>query len=30
MKKVVITEFGAESKLAIVEDGLPDPAAGEV
>jgi len=30
MKKVVITEFGDESKLAIVEDDLPDPAAGEV
>jgi NADPH:quinone reductase-like Zn-dependent oxidoreductase len=30
MRKVVITEFGDESKLAIVEDDLPDPAAGEV
>ena len=30
MKKVVITEFGDESKLAIVEGDLPDPAAGEV
>ena len=30
MKKVVITEFGDESKLAIVEADLPDPAAGEV
>ena len=30
MKKVVITEFGDESKLAIVEDDLPDPATGEV
>src|SRR5262245_60274598 len=30
MKKVVITEFGDESKLAIVEDDLPDPAPGEV
>jgi hypothetical protein len=30
MNKVVITEFGDESKLAIVEDDLPDPAAGEV
>ena len=30
MKKVVITEFGDESKLAIVEDDFPDPAAGEV
>src|SRR5262249_52902184 len=30
MKKVVITEFGDESKLAIVEDDLPDPGSGEV
>ena len=30
MNKVVIMEFGDESKLAIVEDDLPDPAAGEV
>ena len=30
MKKVVITEFGDESKLAIVEVDLPEPAAGEV
>ena len=30
MNKVVITEFGDESKLAVVEDDLPDPAAGEV
>ena len=30
MKKVVITEFGDESKLAIVEGDLPEPAAGEV
>jgi len=30
MKKVVITAFGDESKLAIVEDDLPDPAAGQV
>lgn len=30
MKKVVITEFGDESKLAIVGDELPDPSAGEV
>jgi len=30
MKKVVITEFGDESKLAIVETDLPDPATGEV
>jgi len=30
MKKVVITEFGDESKLAIVEADLPEPAAGEV
>ena len=30
IKKVVITEFGDESKLAIVEADLPDPAAGEV
>jgi hypothetical protein len=28
MKKVVITEFGDESKLAIVEGDLPEPAAG--
>ena len=27
IKKVVITEFGDESKLAIVEADLPDPAA---
>jgi threonine dehydrogenase-like Zn-dependent dehydrogenase len=30
MKKVVITAFGDESKLAIIENDLPDPAAGEV
>jgi NADPH:quinone reductase-like Zn-dependent oxidoreductase len=30
MKKVVINEFGDESKLAIVETDLPDPATGEV
>lgn len=30
IKKVVITEFGDESKLAIVGADLPDPAAGEV
>jgi NADPH:quinone reductase-like Zn-dependent oxidoreductase len=30
MKKVVITEFGDESRLAVVEDALPDPAVGEV
>lgn len=30
MRKVVITEFGDESKLAIVEADLPEPAAGEV
>ena len=30
MKKVVITAFGDESKLAIVESDLPDPASGEV
>jgi len=30
MKKVVITAFGDESKLAIVESDLPDPAVGEV
>jgi synaptic vesicle membrane protein VAT-1 len=30
MKKVVITAFGDESKLAIVESDLPDPTAGEV
>src|ERR1700727_3286773 len=29
-KKVVITAFGDESKLAIVESDPPDPAAGEV
>jgi NADPH:quinone reductase-like Zn-dependent oxidoreductase len=30
IKKVVITEFGDESKLAIVEGDLRDPDAGEV
>ncbi|MGA9670721.1 MAG: alcohol dehydrogenase catalytic domain-containing protein [Terracidiphilus sp.] len=30
MKRVVITAFGDESKLEIVESDLPDPAAGEV
>ena len=30
MNKVVITEFGDESKLAAIEADLPDPAAGEV
>ena len=30
IKKVVITEFGDESKLAMVEGDLPDPGAGEV
>lgn len=30
IKKVVITEFGDESKLAIREADLPDPQAGEV
>jgi NADPH:quinone reductase-like Zn-dependent oxidoreductase len=30
IKKVVITEFGDESKLAVVEADLPDPADGEV
>jgi len=30
MKKVVITEFGDESKLAIVYGDLPDPSRGEV
>jgi synaptic vesicle membrane protein VAT-1 len=30
MKKVVITEFGDESKLAIVNVDLPDPSHGEV
>jgi len=30
MKKVVITEFGDESKLAIVEADLPEPGAREV
>ncbi len=30
IKKVLITEFGDESKLAIVESDIADPAAGEV
>jgi synaptic vesicle membrane protein VAT-1 len=30
MKKVVITAFGDESKLEIVESNLPDPVSGEV
>ena len=30
IKKVVITEFGDESKLSIVEADLPDPRSGEV
>ena len=30
MKKVVITAFGDESKLAIVESDLPDPVSGQV
>jgi NADPH:quinone reductase-like Zn-dependent oxidoreductase len=30
IKKVVITEFGDESKLAIVESETAEPAAGEV
>jgi hypothetical protein len=30
IKKVVITAYGDESKLAIVECDLPEPAAGEV
>ena len=30
MKKAVITAFGDESKLAIVESDLPDPDTGEV
>jgi len=30
MKKVVITAYGDESKLAIVDGDLPDPAAGDV
>ena len=30
MKKVVITAFGDESKLAVVESDLPDPDSGEV
>ena len=30
IKKVVITEYGDESKLAIVEADLPDPSEGEV
>lgn len=30
IKKVLITEFGDEDKLAIVEDDIPGPAAGEV
>jgi synaptic vesicle membrane protein VAT-1 len=29
IKKVLITEFGDEDKLAIVEDDIPEPAAGE-
>jgi NADPH:quinone reductase-like Zn-dependent oxidoreductase len=29
-KKVLITEFGGEDKLAIVDDDIPEPAAGEV
>ncbi len=29
-KKVVITAYGDESKLAIVESNIPDPSAGEV
>lgn len=30
MNKVVITKFGDESKLVVIEDDLSDPAAGEV
>ena len=30
IKKVLITEFGGEDKLAIVEGDIPEPAAGEV
>ncbi len=30
IKKVVITEFGDESKLAVVEDDIPEPGSGEV
>jgi hypothetical protein len=30
IKKVVITAFGDENKLAIVEADIPDPAAGQV
>jgi synaptic vesicle membrane protein VAT-1 len=30
MKRVVITAFGDEGKLEIVESDLPDPSAGEV
>jgi NADPH:quinone reductase-like Zn-dependent oxidoreductase len=30
IRKVLITEFGDETKLAIVEADLPDPAGGEV
>jgi NADPH:quinone reductase-like Zn-dependent oxidoreductase len=30
VKKVLITEFGNESTLAIVEGDFPDPSAGEV
>jgi NADPH:quinone reductase-like Zn-dependent oxidoreductase len=30
IKKVLITEFGGEDKLVIVEDDIPEPAAGEV
>ena len=30
MRKVLITEFGDESKLALVEADIPEPAAGQV
>jgi NADPH:quinone reductase-like Zn-dependent oxidoreductase len=30
IRKVLITEFGDEDKLAIVEDDIPEPAAREV
>jgi hypothetical protein len=30
IKKVLITEFGNEDKLAIVEDDIPEPEAREV
>jgi hypothetical protein len=30
IKKVLITEFGDEDKLDIVEDEIPEPAVGQV